>query len=155
MGAVFAERFNRIIWDLLEKPVFEQGVGNWIDLLSTITKQYNNRIHSSTKLTPTGASLEDNEGYVYKSLIDKPEKTKPEFQINDLVRTGGLRKTFSEGDKTKWSYKLYRIAAKVIDTLPGYRTNNLHQWRYNEALLKKTEFSVKEIDNFMKKLNIT
>ena len=30
-GAVFAERFNRTIRDLLKKPVFEKGDGNWID----------------------------------------------------------------------------------------------------------------------------
>ena len=52
-GAVFAERFNRTIRDLLKRPVFEKGDGNWVDVLPTITKQYNSRIHSSTKLTPT------------------------------------------------------------------------------------------------------
>ena len=51
-GAVFAERFNRTIRNLLKKIVFEQGDANWIDILPTITKQYNNRIHSSTKLSP-------------------------------------------------------------------------------------------------------
>ena len=68
-GAVFAERFNRTIRDLLKKIVFEQGDGNWIDVLQTITKQYNNRVHSSTKLSPKDASLEKNEGYVYKKFI--------------------------------------------------------------------------------------
>ena len=56
-GAVFAERFNHTIRDLLKKIVFEKGDGNFIDVLPTITKQYNNRIHSSTKLTPIQASL--------------------------------------------------------------------------------------------------
>ena len=46
LGAVFAERFFKSIRDLLKKPVFEKGDGNWIDILSTITKQYNNRVHS-------------------------------------------------------------------------------------------------------------
>ena len=55
-GAVFAERFNRTIRDLLKKIVFEQGDAKWIDILPTITKQYNNRIHSSTKLSPKDAS---------------------------------------------------------------------------------------------------
>ena len=45
-GAVFAERFNRTIRDLLKKPVFEKGDSNWIDILPTITKQHNNRMHS-------------------------------------------------------------------------------------------------------------
>ena len=74
LGAVFAERFNRTIRDLLKKIVFEHGNANWIDVLQTITKQYNNRIHSSTKLTPIQASLKKNEGYVYKNLLDKRKK---------------------------------------------------------------------------------
>ena len=73
-GAVFAERFNRTIRDLLKRPVFEHGDANWIDILPTITKQYNNRIHSSTKLSPKDASLKKNEGYVYKNLLDKRKK---------------------------------------------------------------------------------
>ena len=56
-GAVFAEHFNRTIRDLLKRTVFEKREANWIDVLTTITKQYNNRIHSSTKLTPIQASL--------------------------------------------------------------------------------------------------
>ena len=63
-GAVFAERFNRTMRDLLKKIVFQNGDANWIDVLQTITKQYNNRIHSSTKLSPKDASLKKNEGFV-------------------------------------------------------------------------------------------
>ena len=56
-GAVFAERFNRTIRDLLKKIVFEQSDAKWIDILPKMTKQYTSRIHSSTKLTPIQASL--------------------------------------------------------------------------------------------------
>ena len=70
-GAVFAERFNRTIRDLLKKIVFEQGDAKWIDVLPKKLKQYNNRVHSSTKLTPIQAGLKKNEGYVYKNLLDK------------------------------------------------------------------------------------
>ena len=153
-GAVFAERFNRTIRDLLKKIVFEKGDGNWIDILQTITKQYNNRIHSSTKLTPIQASLKKNEGYVYKNLLDKRKKVKPKFQINDLVRTADLKKTFSKGDTTSWSYKLYKITEIVKDTIPAYKIDGLKE-RYNEALLKKTELTMTENNSVMKKLNIT
>ena len=57
MGAEFAERFNRTVRDLIERPVFEKGDSNWLDILSTIAKQYNKRIHSSTKFTPIQASF--------------------------------------------------------------------------------------------------
>ena len=152
-GAVFAERFNRTIRDLLKKIVFEQGDAKWIDILPTITKQYNNRIHSSTKLTPIQASLKKNEGYVYKNLLDKRKKVKPKFQINDLVRTADLKKTFSKGDTTNWSYKLYKITEIINDTIPSYKIDNLPE-RYNESLLKKTDLLLKENNTVMKKLKI-
>ena len=152
--AVFAKRFNKTNRDLLKRPVFEKGDGNWIDILPTITKQYNNRVHSSTKLTPIQASMKKNEGFVYKNLLDKRKKIKPKFQVNDLIRTADIKKTFSKGDTTNWSYKLYKITEIINDTIPSYHLDNLPE-RYNESLLKKTELTMKENDNVMKKLNIT
>ena len=153
-GAVFAERFNRTIRDLLKKIVFENGDANWIDVLQTITNHYNNRIHSSTRLSPKDGSLKKNEGIVYKNLLDKRNKIKPKFQIDDLVRTADLRyKHFLKSDTTNWSYKLYKITEIVKDTIPTYRLDNLPE-RYNEALLKKTQLSLKENDAVIKKLNI-
>ena len=152
-GAVFAERFNRTIRDLLKKIVFEKGDGNWIDILPSITKHYNNRVHSLTKLSPKDASLKKNEGYVYKNLLDKRKKIKPKFQINDLVRTADLKKTFSKGDTTNWSYKLYKITEIINDTIPSYKIDNLSE-RYNESLLKKTELTMKGNKDVMKKLRL-
>ena len=152
-GAVFAERFNRTIRDLLKRPVFEKGDGNWIDILQTITKQYNNRIHSSTKMTPIQASLRKNEGYVYKNLLDKRKKIKPKYEIDDLFRTADLKKTFSKSDTTNWSYKLYKIKEIVNDTIPSYKIDNLPE-RYNESLLKRTDLTLKENNTVMKKLKI-
>ena len=153
-GAVFAERFNRTIRDLLKKIVFEQSDANWIDVLPTITEQYNNRIHSSTKLSPKDASLKKNEGVGYKNLLDKRKKLKPKFQINDLVRTADLKKTFSKGDTTNWSYKLYKFTEIINDTIPSYKIHYLKE-RYNESLLKKTELTLKENKDVMKKLNLS
>ena len=143
LGAVFAERFNRTIRDLLKRPVFEKWDGKWIDILPTITKQYNNRMHISTKLSPKDASLKKNEGFVYKNLLDKRKKVKPKFQMNDLVRTADLKKTFSKGDTTNWFYKLYKITEIITDTIPSYKIDNLKE-RYNEALLKKTNLTIKK-----------
>ena len=85
--------------------------------------------------------------------MDKRKKIKPKYQINDLVRVADLKKTFSKGDTTNWFYKLYKITEIINDTMPSYRLNDLSE-RYNESLLKKTELSMKENNNVMKKLNI-
>ena len=152
-GAVFAERFNRTIRDLLKKIVFENGDAKWIDILPTITKQYNKKVHSSTKLSPKDASLKKNEGFVYKNLLEKRKKKKPKFQINDLVRTADLKRTFSKSDTTNWSNKLYKITGLISDTIPSYHIDNLSE-RYNESLLKKTELSLKQNKDVMKALNL-
>ena len=65
MGAVFIERFNKTIRDLLKQPVFEKGHCNWVHVLTTITNQCDNHIHSSTKLTPIQASSKKNEAYIF------------------------------------------------------------------------------------------
>ena len=39
LGAVFVEKFNLVIRNLLKRPVFEKGGGSWIVVLQTITKQ--------------------------------------------------------------------------------------------------------------------
>ena len=52
-GVVFAERFNRTIRNPPKRPVFEKGDGNWIDVLSVVTKRYNIRVHTPTKKTPS------------------------------------------------------------------------------------------------------
>ena len=70
LGVVFAERFNRTIKDLLKRPVFERGNSVSIDVLSIITKQYIHRVHTSTKLTPTLASLKKMKGF-YRNLLNK------------------------------------------------------------------------------------
>ena len=79
LGAVFAGRFNRTIGDLLKGVVAEKGDANWVDVLLTKTKQYNNGIHSSTRLTPIQASIKKNESFVYENLLDKRKKKNQSF----------------------------------------------------------------------------
>ena len=105
-------------------------------------------------LTPIQASLKKNEGFFHKNLLDKRKKITPKFQINDLVRTADLKKTFSEGDRTNWSYKLYKITEIITDTVPSYKLDFL-PGRYNESLLKNSELTLKENKAVLKNLNIT
>ena len=105
-------------------------------------------------MTPIQASLKKNEGFVYKNLLVKRKKLTPKFQVNDLVRVADLKKTFSKRDTTNWSYKLYKITEINNDTIPSYKTDNLKEI-FNESLLKKTELTMKENKDVMKKINIT
>ena len=48
---------------------------------------------------------------------------------------------------------MYKITEIINDTIPSYHIDNLSE-RYNELLLKKTELSLKENKDVMKKLKI-
>ena len=102
--------------------------------IAVIPKHYSSRVHTSTKLTPIPASLKKNEGYVYKNLLDKREKKKTKFLVDDVVRKADLKKTFSKPDTKKWSYILSKIKKIIHDLIPSYHIDNLPE-RYNEALL--------------------
>ena len=65
---------------------------------------------------------------IYKTNV---KTVQPKFQLNDLVRTADLKKTFSKRDTTNWSYGLYRITEIINYTLPSYRLDSLPE-RYNE-----------------------
>ena len=70
-SAVFAEKFNRTKREIPKGSVFEKGDGNWIDVLSIITKRYNIPEHFSTELTPIKANFNKNERSFYQKLIGK------------------------------------------------------------------------------------
>ena len=153
LGAVFAERFNRTIRNLLKKPVFEKGSADWMSEIPSVTKQYNNTIHHSIKMTPLQASKKSNERNVYSNLQDKRRKLNPKIKLGQLVRTADIKRVFSKGDSTNYSYKLYTKTEVIHDTFPSYRIDYLPE-RYNENLLLPTKLTLEENNQVMKKLNL-
>ena len=152
-GAVFAERFNKTIRNLLKKPVFEKGRADWLSELPSVVKKYNNTIHSSIKMTPNQASKKSNQKLVYNNLKDNRGVLKPKFNLGQLVRTADIKTVFSKGDSTNWSYKLYTITEVIHDTIPSYRIDYLPE-RYNENLLLPTKLSLEQNNQVMKNLNL-
>ena len=152
-GPSIAERVIRTLRNLLKKPVFEKGKADWLSELSSITKQYNNTIHHSIKITPNQASKKSNEKLVFSNLRDDRVKRQPKFKLGQLVRTADIKKVFSKGDSTNYSYKLYTITEVIHDTIPSYRIDYLPE-RYNENLLLPSKFTLDENNKIMKELNL-
>ena len=152
-GPSIAERVIRTIRNLLKKPVFLAGNANWLNELSSVIKQYNNTIHHSIKMTPIQASRKSKEKEVYSNLRDDRVKLKPKFNLGQLVRTADIKRVFSKGDSTNWSYKLYTITEVIHDTIPSYRIDYLPE-RYNQNLLLPTKLTLDENNKVMKELNL-
>ena len=151
-GPSVCERVIRTIRNFLKKPVFEKGNADWLSELPSVVKKYNNTIHSSTKMTPIQASKKSNERKVYSNLEDKREIQKPKYKLGQLVRTADIKRVFSKGDSTNWSYKIYTITEVIHDTIPSYRIDYLPE-RYNENLLLPTKLSFEQNNEVMKELN--
>ena len=152
-GPSIAERVIRTIRNLIKKPVFEKGNADWLSELPSVIKQYNNTIHHSIKMKPVDASKTTNEKIVFDILRDDRQKQRPKYKLGQLVRTADIKRVFSKGDSTNYSYKLYTITEVIRDTVPSYRINYLPE-RYNENLLLPTKLSLDENNKVMKELNL-
>ena len=152
-GPSIAERVIRTLRNLLKKPVFEKGKADWLSELPSVVKKYNNTIHHSIKMTPVQASKKSNEKIVYNNLKDNRVKQKPKYRLGQLVRTSDIKRVFSKGDSTNYSYLLYTITEVIHDTSPSYRIDYLPE-RYNENLLLPTKLTLEENNQIMKKLNL-
>ena len=152
-GPSIAERVIRTLRNLLKKPVFEKGNADWISELPSTIKQYNNTLHSSTKMTPIQARKKLNEKLFYSNLKDRRVKQQPKFELGQLVRVADIKNVFSKGDSTNYSYKLYTITEVIHDTIPSYRLDYLPE-RYNESLLLPTKLTLEQNNQVMKKLNL-
>ena len=105
--------------------MFEKGIANWLSELPSVIKHYNNTIHSSTKMTPIQASKKSNEKLVYSNLQDRRDKQIPKFNLGQLVRTADIKRVFSKGESTNYSFKLYTITEVSHDTIPSYKIDYL------------------------------
>ena len=152
-GPSIAEGVIRTLLNFLKKPVFEKGNADWFSELSSVNKQYNSTIHSSTKMTPNRASKKSKEKIVCSSLKDNREVRKPKFKLGQKVRTSNIRKVFSKGDSTNYSYEVYTITSIIHDIIPSYRIDFLPE-TYKEKLLLPTKLILEQNNQVMKELNL-
>ena len=76
-------------------------------------------MHSSVKMTPNQASKKSNEKEVYSNLHERRIKQRPKYKLGQSVPTADIKKVFSKGDSTSWSYKLYTITEVIHGTIPS------------------------------------
>ena len=70
-----------------------------------------------------------------------------------MVRTADIKRVFSKGDSTNWSYKLYTITEVIHDAIPSYRIDYLLE-RYNENSLLPTKVTLDENNKTMRELSL-
>ena len=103
-------------------------------------------------MTPIQASEISNENLVNSIFQDKRKTLNSKFNLRQLVLTADIKKVFSKGDCTNYSYKLYKIAETFHETITSLGIDYLPE-RYNENLLLPNKLTNDENNKFMKNIN--
>ena len=153
LKAVFVERFNRTLLDLIKEPMYIEGKGSWLNHLDAALDKYNNRVHGTTKMTPIEASN--------NSLLPSNNNNNnklPKFQVGDFVRVPDKRNTYSKGYTTNWNRELFKIHS-INKTNPVTYTLNdengdIIQGKYYEQELLRSIFDFDSNNKTLESMNI-
>ena len=153
-----AERWIRTMKEKMFKYFTDNNTYKYIDVLPDLVEDYNNTVHSSTKLTPIDASKKKNELTVWRNLYPDRYKTSrlnPKFSKGDEVRITKKKKVFEKGYTTRWTEEIFTIK-EIRETNPiTYKLEDLQgeeiKGTFYEQELQKTEQQVFRIEKIIKK----
>ena len=164
LKAVFVERFNRTLLDLIKEPKYIEGKGNWLNHLDAALQKYNNRVHGTTKMTPFEMSFNTLIRAASPNLIPKNDNNNnhnnklPKFQVGDFVRVPDKRNIYSKGYTTNWNRELFKIHS-INKTNPVTYTLNdengdIIQGKYYEQELLRSIFDFDSNNKTLESMNI-
>ena len=151
LKAVFVERFNRTLLDLIKEPMYNQGKACWLNHINSALDEYINRVHGTTKMTPFEMSFKSaipNNNNNHNKKLPKfrtASPTFPKFQVGDFVRVPDKRSVYSRGYTTNWNRELFKIH-KINSTNPVTYTlddenKEIIQEKYYEQELSRSIFN--------------
>jgi hypothetical protein len=114
------ERFNRTIKTIIWKYFISAQTRDWISVIEQFTDEYNQRTHSTIKMSPVDAlKNEDKVRKIYEKRDIKLVKyqTEPLLQVGDFVRVSRQKGIFEKAINPNWSTEVY-IIHEVIDSNP-------------------------------------
>ena len=163
LKAVFVERFNRTLLDLIKEPMYIEGKGNWLNHLDAALDKYNSRVHGTTKMTPFEMSFNTLIRAASPNLIPKNDNNNhnnklPKFQVGDFVRVPDKRNIYSKGYTTNWNRELFKIHS-INKTNPVTYTLNdengeIIQGKYYEQELLRSIFDFDSNNKTLESMNI-
>ena len=155
------ERFNRTLKTNMWKRFTAENTRNWINMLDKLMTDYNNKYHSTIKMTPVEASKNENEEDVTNNNLGKykiNKNKKPIFKAGDKVRISRTKGIFEQGYLPNWSEEIYTVV-EVKNTNPyTYIINDMNgeliAGSFYTEELQKTEQEVFRIEKIIRKKKI-
>ena len=154
LKAVFTDRFNRTLLHIINKPMFINGDGNWVNILNDGIITYNKNIHSTINMTSVDASNNpDKVKYYVKST-----KATPKLKVGDYVRNADKLNIFSKGYTSNWNRELFKVNEFLKTQPPTYKIEDMNgeimEGKYYEQELLKSEFDFESNKKVLESLGI-
>ena len=159
--ASIVERFNKTLRNTLHRYFTKTGRERFIDVLKDFIDAYNNRYHTSLKMTPNEVS-ENNQEDVWYNLYDPLyafQTPQPKLKRGDFVRISKAKTAFQRGFTPNWSVEVF-IVEKVLSTTPitysikDYNGELIEGSFYEKELQKIQEPSVFKIEKVLQRKKI-
>ena len=109
--AVVIERFNRTLKNTMWKYFTANNTRFYLDALDQMVKNYNEKVHSTIKMTPKEASKDINRGKVYFNIIRKQNKSRTsiKYKKGDKVRISKYKRHSEKGYTPNWTEEIFTI----------------------------------------------
>ena len=154
LKAVFLERFNRTLLHIINKPMFINGDGNWVNILNDAVITYINNINSTINMTPVDAS--NNPDKVKYSIIYR--NIKPKLKVVDYVRNADKRNIFTKEYTSNWNREMFKVNEILKTQPPTYKIEDINgeivEGKYYEQELLKSEFDFESNNKVLESLDI-
>ena len=128
LKAIFVERFNRSLRELMMKEFVKNNNTVWYNLLPNLIKTYNNRYHHTIKMKPIDVN-KSNEKYIKNNFYTYNKANKiSKFKVNDLVRISLKRRELFDKPTSniKWSEELFKIHSIHKSNIIAYKIKDLN-----------------------------
>lgn len=118
--AAIAERVIRTLKDKLYREFSMRGEYKWIDILSTVTDQYNSLKHSTIKMRPRDVTIKHEKRLLNSVYNNIKISGLRRFRVGDVVRISKHKSVFDKGYTPNWSTELFIIEKAQITNPATY-----------------------------------
>ena len=137
------ERFNRTFKNIMYKKFTENNNTIFYNILDELVNNYNNKYHSTIRMTPIEGSKKINEKKIKNIYIFKITKKSGKSKIGDRVRISLEKNIFEKSYETNWTEEIFVIYDIKYSNVPYYYLKDLNneklQGTFYEQELQKTK----------------
>lgn len=144
LKASVCERFNRTLKTSMWREFSYQGSHNWLNMLSKLVKQYNNKRHRTIGMKPVDVTHKNEKILLKTAYSNIKISGRAKLKIGDHVRISKIKNLFGKGYEPNWSTEVFKIE-KIQHTNPiTYKLQDLQDnpitGGFYELELLKTKF---------------